>query len=199
MQQTQEEPLHWDNHRTKLNLTFIFALVVAVIGIMGQPPLFVIGTGVAIYSWLTSPKQYLIYRDSLVIIYGRPRIKSYPFQDMAHLELLTLPIGDRLRVRMVNGSRIMLLTKDSDTFRAKLDEALEAFHGGQSGSDYGQNGNSADSRQDSPMVIEGEVLSDVPVDSEIIEPEIVEPEIIEETPLDNRTGESSTKDDDVPY
>jgi len=199
MQQTQEEPLHWDNHRTKLNLTFIFALVVTVIGILGQPPLFVIGAGVAIYSWLTTPKQYLIYRDSLVIIYGRPRIKLYPFQDMAHLELLTLPIGDRLRVRMVNGSRIMLLTKDSDTFRAKLDEALEAFHGGQGGSDYGQNGNSAESRQGSPMVIEGEVLSDVPVDSQIIEPEIVEPEIIEETPPDNRKGESSTENDDVPY
>jgi hypothetical protein len=199
MQQTQEEPLHWDNHRTKLNLTFIFALVVVVFGILGQPALFVIGIGVAIYSWLTNPKQYLIYPDSLVIIYGRPRVKSYPFQDIANLELLTLPMGDRLRVRMVNGSRFMLMTKDSDTFRAKLDEALEAFHSGQAGSDYGYNGNSADSRQDSPMVIEGEVLSEVPVDSEIIEPDIVEPEITEETPPNNRMGESSTENDDVPY
>jgi hypothetical protein len=199
MQQTQEEPLHWDNHRTKLNLTFIFALVVAVFGILGQPALFVIGIGVAIYSWLTNPKQYLIYPDSLVIIYGRPRVKSYPFQDMAHLELLTLPIGDRLRVRMVNGSRIMLLTKDSDTFRAKLDEALEAFHSGQAGSDFGQNGNSVGYRSDSPMVIEGEALSEVEAEHEILEPEIMDSEIIEETPPKRRTGESSTENDDVPY
>ena len=74
MQETQQEPLHWDSHRTNLNLTLIFSLVVAVIGIMGQPLLFVIGVGVAIYSWLTTPKQYLIYRDALVIVYGRPRV-----------------------------------------------------------------------------------------------------------------------------
>lgn len=162
MQQSQNQPLHWDNHRTNLNLTFIFALIVAVIGILGQPVLFVIGIGVAIYSWLTNPKQYLIYRDALVIVYGRPRVKAYPFQEISHLETLSLPMGERLRVRMVNGSRIMLLTKDTDTFRAKLDEALEAFHGEQRGTDYSQE---------------------------------TQPEL----PAENRMGESSSEDDDVPY
>ena len=134
----QEQPLHWDNHRTNLNLTFIFALIVAVIGILGQPVLFVLGIGVAIYSWLTNPKQYLIYRDALVIVYGRPRIKSYPFQEISHLETLSLPIGERLRVRMVNGRRIMLLTKDSDTFR-----------GEQRGTDYAKE-NELDTAIDTP-------------------------------------------------
>ena len=189
MQQIQEEPIHWDNHRTKLNLTFIFALVVAVIGILGQPALFVIGIGVAIYSWLTNPKQYLIYDDSLVIIYGRPRVKSYPFENMAHLELLTLPIGDRLRVRMANGARIMLLPKDSDTFNVKLDAALEAFHGGQAGSDHNQNGG-YNTGANTPTII------DVEPNPESPEPEL---EIVEETPPDERLGESSTENDDVPY
>jgi hypothetical protein len=178
MQQTQEQPLHWDNHRTNLNLTFIFALVVAVIGILGQPVLFVIGIGVAIYSWLTTPKQYLIYRDALVIIYGRPRTKAYHFQEISHLETLSLPIGERLRVRMTNGKRIMLLTKDSETFRTKLDEALEAFHGGQQGTDYGEEG-----QIEAPQVIDAGI------------PEVIEPEI----PNQNNVGESSTENDDVPY
>jgi len=178
MQQRQEEPLHWDNHRTKLNLTFFFALIVAVIGILGQPVLFVIGIGVAIYSWLTNPKQYLIYRDALVIIYGRPRIKSYPFQEIAHLELLTLPIGDRLRIRMANGRRLMLLTKDSETFMKKLDEALDAFHGGQRGTDYGD-----EERSNSQPEIESGF----------------EPEIQSEISPESRLGESSTENDDVPY
>ncbi len=139
MEQSQEQPLHWDNHRTNLNLTLIFALIVSVIGVIGANPfIFVIGIGVAIYSWLTNAKQYLIYRDALVIVYGRPRVKAFPFQEISHLEMLSLPMGERLRVRMVNGSRIMLLTKDTDTFRAKLDEALEAFHGEQQGTDYGR-------------------------------------------------------------
>ncbi|MCD5404702.1 MAG: hypothetical protein LR097_12885 [Dehalococcoidia bacterium] len=171
----QEQPLHWDNHRTNLNLTFIFALIVAVIGILGQPVLFVLGIGVAIYSWLTSPKQYLIYRDALVIIYGRPRIKSYPFQEISHLETLSLPIGERLRVRMVNGRRIMLLTKDSDTFRAKLDEALDAFHGEQRGIDYAKE-NELDTAIDTP--------TEKPLDG---------------VPPEENLGESSSENDNVPY
>ena len=182
MQQTQEQPLHWDNHRTNLNLTFIFALIVAVIGILGQPVLFVIGVGVAIYSWLTNPKQYLIYRDALVIHYGRPRVKAYPFQEIAHLELLTLPIGDRLRIRMTNGRRLMLLTKDTETFRTKLDEALDAFHGGQRGTDYDENGR-AESQPEIQSGIESEI----------------EPEIQSEIPPESRLGESSSENDDVPY
>ena len=189
MQQIQEEPIHWDNHRTKLNLTFVFALVVAVIGILGQPLLFVMGIGVAIYSWLTNPKQYLIYNDSLVIIYGRPRVKSYPFEDMAHLELLTLPIGDRLRVRMANGSRIMLIPSDSETFNVKLDEALEAFHARESGSAINQNGGH-NSGANTPTII------DVEPNPETIEPEI---ETVNEIPPETRMGESSTENDDVPY
>ena len=178
MQETQQEPLHWDNHRTNLNLTLIFSLVVAVIGIMGQPLLFVIGVGVAIYSWLTTPKQYLIYSDALVLVYGRPRVKSYPFQEIANLELLTLPIGDRLRVRMANGRRLMLLTKDTETFRAQLDEALAAFHGSQRGTDYGQ-----DTRPETPPQISNGVQPDV------------EPA----PPTDNQSGGGTSKDDEVPY
>ena len=155
-------------------MTIIFGLIVAVIGILGQPVLFVMGVGVAIYSWLTSPKQYLIYRDALVIVYGRPRVKAYPFQEISHLESLSLPIGERLRVRLVNGRRIMLMTKDSETFRVKLDEALEAFHGGQRGTDYDQE-NGQDTRQ--------ETL----------------PEAQPEPSQENRMGESSSEDDNVPY
>ena len=171
----QEQPLHWDNHRTNLNLTFIFALIVAVIGILGQPVLFVLGIGVAIYSWLTNPKQYLIYRDALVIVYGRPRIKSYPFQEISHLETLSLPIGERLRVRMVNGRRIMVLTKDPDTFRAKLDEALDAFHGEQRGIDYAKE-NELDTAIDTP--------TEKPLDG---------------VPTEENLGESSSENDNVPY
>lgn len=174
MEQPQNEPLHWDDHRTKLNLTIVFGLIVAVIGVLGQPVLFIMGIGVAIYSWLTSPKQYLIYRDALVIVYGRPRVKAYPFQDISYLETLTLPIGDRLRVRMVNGRRIVLLTKDTDTFRVKMDEALEAFHGGQRGTDYDQ-----ETRQ--------ETLPEA------------QPEAQPEPPQEHRMGESSSEDDNVPY
>ena len=135
-----------------------------------------------IYSWLTNPKQYLIYRDALVIVYGRPRVKAIPFQEISHLETLALPMGERLRVRMVNGSRIMLMTKDSDTFRAKLDEALEAFHGGQRGTDY--------QRETTP-----EPLPESSQESSQDYNQETQPE----PPPESRLGESSTEDDNVPY
>ena len=183
MQQTQETPLHWDEPRTKLNLTIIFALIVVLIAVIEwNPYLFVLGLGVVIYSWLTNAKQYQIFQDRLVIIYGLPRVKAYPFQEIAHSELLSLPIGDRLRIRMVNGRRMMLLTKDTETFRAKLDEALEAFHSGQRGADYGKETQSGQ---------RSEIESGT-------EPE-VEPEIETEIPPETRMGESSTENDNVPY
>ena len=207
MDQSQEQPLHWDQHRTKLNLTIGFALVVVLIAVFSfNPFLFLIGVGVAVYSWLTNAKQYLIFRDSLVIVYGRPRVKSFPFQEISHLETLALPMGERLRVRFVNGRRIMLMTKDSETFRAKLDEALEAFHGEQRGTDY--------DRDTQPDQIQGygeepqaelhnndsyseEAQTESPYDSGYSEvSDQPEPEIPEEQ---RRLGESSGENDNVPY
>jgi len=72
----------------------------------------------------------------------------------------------------------MLLTKDTETFRAKLDEALDAFHGGQRGTDYDQ-----ESQPGMQPQIENGVQP-------VIEPEL---------PPETRTGESSTENDDVPY
>ena len=181
MQETQEEqkPFHEDVHRTNLNLTLIFAMIVAVIGLYPAPNmLFLIGFGVAIYSWLSTPKRYQIYENALVIHYGRPRVKAYSFQEMSNIELLTLPIGDRLRIRMANGRRLMVLPKDSETFQVKLEEALNAFHNGQQGADYDQETQLGTA----PQIDNG-----------------VQPDIGSEPHSHNGLGESSTENDDVPY
>ena len=132
----RQQPIHWDNHRSSFNFTLIFALVVAVLGVMGNWPLLFIGVGVAAYSWLTTPRQYLIYRDTLVIRYGTPRVKPIPFATISHLETLALPMGERLRVRMVDGKRTFLTAKDPDTFRQHLEQALGRYHDDQSGSEW---------------------------------------------------------------
>ncbi len=138
-QQAPEPPLYWDTPGTKFNFTIVFALVVTLIGFMQVNPfLFILGVGVATYSWLTNAKQYLIYPDALVIVYGRPRVKTYPFDTIAHLELLSLPMGDRLRLRMTDGRRMMLKTRDAENFRIQLDAALDAFYGGDWKSGQGQ-------------------------------------------------------------
>ena len=130
MQEAPQQPLYMDSPRSKFNVTLIFALVIAVIGLVtGATFLLLLGLIGAGLNWFTSPKQFQIYQNALVIIYGRPRVKAITFPEISHLEMLVLPMGNRLRVRLVNGKRVMVAVQDIEEFRARLDDALEKFHG----------------------------------------------------------------------
>ena len=137
MAQEQETPIYWDQSATRWNLTLIFSLVVAVLGIaMQQVLLIILGLGMAIYSWLTTPRQFLLYRDSMVVVYGMPRTRVISYAEISHVELLALPLGERLRIRMVSGGRVMLMMRDPGVFRGHLEDALARYHGEQSGTSF---------------------------------------------------------------
>ena len=72
----------------------------------------------------------MIYENALVIEYGRPRVKAIDFSTISHVEMLSLGVGDRLRVVLLNGKRIMVMARDLETFQEKLDEALEGYQDG---------------------------------------------------------------------
>ena len=92
MEQPQEQPLHWDGPKSKFNITLIFSLVVAVIGLAtGATFLLLLGLLGAAMNWFTNAKRYLIYTNSLVVVYGRPRVKVIPYTDISHLEMLSCP------------------------------------------------------------------------------------------------------------
>ena len=133
-EQTPDPPIYWDNDRTSMNITLVLAMGIAVYGlVVAQFLMGLVGLAIAAYTWLTRPRRYLIYPTYLVIQYGVPRVKVIPFGEISHLETLSLAIGDRLRVVLLNGRRMMIMARDLDTFREKLDAALEAFQGGDSG------------------------------------------------------------------
>ena len=137
MAQQRENPIYWDQSATKWNLTLIFSAVVAVLGLFMQAVLLIIlGLGMAIYSWLTTPRQFLLYRDSMVIVYGMPRTRVISFAEISHIELLALPLGERLRIRMISGGRVMLMMRDPGAFRGHLEDALARYHGEQSGTAF---------------------------------------------------------------
>lgn len=142
-QQPEVQPIYWDNHRVSVNLTMIFALAVALLGLISGSPLLFAGLGVAGYTWLTSPRRYLIFENALVIEYGRPRVKVVDFSNISHVEMLSLGIGERLRVVLINGRRIMVMSKNLETFRERLDEALERYQ-----SQYPQGRGQDDGTQD---------------------------------------------------
>ena len=136
MDQEVDTPVHWDQHSTRWNLTLIFSLVVMVLGFVSGYPLIILGLAMAAFSWLTTPRQYLLFRDRMTIVYGMPRTKVISLGEIAHSELLSLPFGERLRIRMANGKPMMLQMRDPSTFRGHLEDALSRYNGEQSG-DYG--------------------------------------------------------------
>jgi hypothetical protein len=135
-EEQSNRPLHSDKHRVPVNLTLILALVVAALGlygivIQGKPNAeltLIAGLAVAAYSWFTSPREYQIYQNALVIVYGRPRVKVIYFNQVSHLETLSVGFGDRLRVRLRNGRREVLHMRDPQTFRDRFQGALDDFN-----------------------------------------------------------------------
>ena len=133
MDQPESQPIYSDKPKAALNLRLIVGLIGSVIGFIilvtgGGLLLFIVALLILGFSWFTDAKQYLIYTNALVVVYGRPRVKAYPFTQISHLEILELPMGPRLRIRLTNGGRFMIATQNIEEFRDHLDEALSKFN-----------------------------------------------------------------------
>ena len=137
MVQSQNQPLYWDKDRVPVNLTLILSLGIALWGVGGmfglisfggEPSLIILlGIGVAVYTWLMTPRQYLVYADALCIVYGRPRVKALHFRDIAEVELGSVSALDRLRVRPHRGRRQSIRVREVESFYEQLNGALNAF------------------------------------------------------------------------
>ena len=71
-----------------------------------------------------------------MIVYGMPRTRVISFAEISHIELLALPLGERLRIRMISGGRVMLMMRDPSAFRGHLEDALARYHGEQTGTSF---------------------------------------------------------------
>lgn len=137
MQQTRTQPLYWAKDRVPFNLTLVLALGIAAWGILGTieiipPPgnptmIIILGVGVSLYTWLFTPREYLVYEDSLCIAYGKPRVKMMHFSNISVVEMGSLYALDQLRVRPVRGRRQSIRVRDPDTFFEHLETALNAY------------------------------------------------------------------------
>lgn len=89
--------------------------------------LIVVGLGVGAYSWLTSPRQYRVYPDALVIMFGTPRRRTIHFSDIREVANDRGFMGDPLRVYTMNRRRIPLQVPDPDPMHQALQSALAEF------------------------------------------------------------------------
>ena len=137
MQQTHNQPLYAAKDRVPFNLTLVLALGIAawgagaVFGIwdMGGNPnlIFLLGIAVAVYTWLFTPKEYLVYSDAFCVAYGRPRVKTIHFSNIAVVEMGSMATLDQLRIRPVKGRRQSIRVRDPEAFFDQLEAAINAY------------------------------------------------------------------------
>lgn len=89
--------------------------------------LVLVGLGVGAYSWLTSPRQYRVYSDALVIMFGMPRQRTIHFSDIREVVLDRGFMGDPLRVYTVNRRRIPLQVREPEEMHRYLDSSVKDF------------------------------------------------------------------------
>ena len=89
--------------------------------------LVIVGLGVGAYSWLTSPRQYRVYSDALIIMFGTPRRRTIHFSDIREVVLDRGFMGDPLRVYTVNRRRIPLQVREPEEMHQYLDGAVKEF------------------------------------------------------------------------
>ena len=89
--------------------------------------LILVGLGVGAYSWLTSPRQYRVYSDALIIMMGTPRRRTIHFSDIREVANDRGFMGDPLRVYTVNRKRIPLQVREPEEMHRYLESALADF------------------------------------------------------------------------
>ena len=89
--------------------------------------LVIVGLGVGAYSWLTSPRQYRVYSDALVIMFGMPRQRTIHFSDIREVVLDRGYMGDPLRVYTMNRRRVPLQVREPEEMHRYLDGAVKDF------------------------------------------------------------------------
>ena len=135
--QTHRQPLYAAKDRVPFNLTLVLALGIAAWGAgavfglwdMGGNPnlIFLLGIAVAIYTWLFTPREYLVYEDAFCVAYGRPRVKTIHFSNIAVIEMGSMATLDQLRVRPVRGRRQAIRVREPDAFFDALEAALNNY------------------------------------------------------------------------
>ena len=137
MEQSQHQPLYAAKDRVPFNLTLVLALGIAMWGLAGlvgilPPPgnpemIIALGLAVTAYTWLFTPREYMVYNDAVCVVYGRPRVKTIHFSNIAVVEMGSPVSIDQLRIRPIRGRRQSIRVRDPEAFYDELESALNAY------------------------------------------------------------------------
>ncbi len=123
-----ERPIHSTRYRGSFfgRATLPLMGVVAIAGILyGNLLIFLVGLGLALFVWLTTPRRYDLFRDRLMVSYGKPRRSVVSLSDIENADVVSLPVGGtRLIVRRKRGRPLVLSPEDPQGLQEELEKAL---------------------------------------------------------------------------
>ena len=127
----QYGPLYTERHWRAINFLLVAGIAAVVVGLFAGRGITMLGVALAVYAWFTTPTRYLLFNDRLVIVYGRPRVRTVMYSQIEGVETLAAPVsGRRLRVLRRAGRSAWLTPRDPFKFLDHFREALEQFQAG---------------------------------------------------------------------
>ena len=127
------QPIHSDRHRgsTLHMLSPVIAVVLVATGLLaGDLVTLAFGVVLSLFLWLTRPRRYEVFRDSLVINYGTQRRKILPLAEIEEVHLIRFPLGGQgLLVRRRRGLGMVIRPTDPERFLAWLEDARRGLGG----------------------------------------------------------------------
>ena len=106
-------------------INFYIAIGVVIFGLWtGELFLAALGLVVGAVYWFTTPRHYHITSDSLVVLYGQPRILVVPFDAIFDVNIVRVPLTSGIFIRRVNKAGVIIRPKDMEGFVGQLWTAL---------------------------------------------------------------------------
>ena len=109
-------------------INFYIAIGVVIFGVWQlEYFLALLGLGVGIIYWFTTPRNYFILSDRLVVLYGQPRMLAVSFDSVLDVNVVRVPLTTGIFIRRVNRPGVIIRPKEMETFVDQLWSALEAY------------------------------------------------------------------------
>ena len=132
------EPLHRERHRSSVIVRTLFwmALLLVVLGFLSAGTeaqkgdsllLIAVGLFMGGIHWFTSPRNYHIFDDRLVIKYGTPRERVILFDQISRMELRPGFLGGRVHIHRTTGRPVHIDPRFARDFHDKLLGALNGY------------------------------------------------------------------------
>lgn len=127
--QEQDMPVYSAPHDRSFfqMINFYIAIGVVIFGLWtGEFFLAALGLAVGVVYWFTTPRFYHVMSDSLVVVYGQPRILVVPFEAIFDVNIVRVPLTSGIFVRRVNKPGVIIRPRDMEGFVGQLWTALSA-------------------------------------------------------------------------